>query len=59
MLIEIELPRTVSRSIETLRINHIDALTLIKEKLNQILPQHIEEIIKCIYDNMEGYDNEQ
>ena len=45
MTVKIELDQLVEQWIEELRMNHIDANIVIKEELNQLLPNLIKDIV--------------
>ena len=48
MLVEISITQEVEAMIEDLRTNHIDAELIIKEELDQTLPEYIECLLRGI-----------
>lgn len=47
----------LSVMLEAIRQKHIDINTIIKEELNEVLPQYIDNIIQNVYDGV-GANNE-
>jgi hypothetical protein len=49
----IQLDPVVEQLIDDLRMNHIDAQLIIKEELNQTLPEYIECLLRGIWEDVE------
>jgi len=48
MLVEVNITQEAKAMIENLRMHHLDAQLIIKEELDQTLPEHIEDLLRGI-----------
>ncbi len=43
---------SLTSMLETIRLNHVDIIPIIKDEIKDILPQYIEDIIRNVYESI-------
>ncbi len=49
---------SLTSMLETIRLNHVDIIPIIKDEIKNILPQYIEDIIRNVYESIAGESDE-
>jgi len=49
---------SLTSMLETIRLNHVDIIPIIKDEIKNILPQYIEDIIRNVYESIAGKGDE-